>query len=90
MLNLNDIFIELSEKELCLKVNPHIAGQDTNFEELHCEILDPYGIRLLYFDYQLDHYLHGGNILPHSELNPYGWYEKISTIEDLLKHIENK
>jgi hypothetical protein len=26
MLNLNDIFTELSEKELCLKVNPHIAG----------------------------------------------------------------
>lgn len=87
MLNLNDIFVELSKKELCLKVTPSIAGQDTNFEELACEIIDPYGIIILHFDYQLDRYLHGGNILPYSELNPYNWYEKIYKIQDLLKHI---
>ncbi len=88
MLNLNDIFIGLSNKELCLKVTPYIAGQDTNYEELSCEVLEPYGETILHFDYQLDHYLHGGNILPYSELNPYRWYEKIYSIEDLLKHIQ--
>ena len=69
MLNLNDIFVELSKKELCLKAQPAIEEKDTNYEELYCQILDGNGDILLYFDYQLDHKLHGGNILPYSLLN---------------------
>lgn len=88
MLNLNDIFIGLSKNNLCLKVTPNIAGQDTDFEELHCEVLDNHGKTLLYFDYNLDHKIHGGNILPYSELNLYNWYEKIYKIDELLKHIK--
>ena len=87
MLNLNEIFAELSKKELCLKVTPTIGGQDIDFEELSCEIIEPYGETILHFDYQLDYNLHGGNILPYSELNPHNWYEKIYKIQDLLKHI---
>lgn len=86
-LNLNDIFVGLASKKLCLKVIPLIMGQDTDCEQLICEILNSEGETLLFFDYQLDHNLHGGNILPFSELNPYEYYEKIYNIEDLLEHI---
>lgn len=87
MINLNDIFVELSKKELCLKVCSNIEGQDTNYEELYCQILDGDGNILLYFDYQLDHKLHGGNILPYSLLNDTHWYQTINNIEELLTYI---
>lgn len=87
MLNINDIIVELAERELCLKLTPSIAGQDTNFEEYYCKIVDSHGEILLSFDYHLDHYLHGGNIRMYTSSNPYGWFEKVYKIEDLLKHI---
>lgn len=86
-MNINDIFIDLAREGLCFEAIPVIAGQDTNFEELQCRILDEWGNILLAFDYQLDHKLHGGNVAIFSSLNPHGWYEEITSIDQILKHL---
>lgn len=87
LLKIDDIVLGLASKRLALKMSTSICGQDTDFEELECVIVDTYGNELLYFTYHTDPYQHGGNINVVSTLNPYDWFEKYYKTEDLLKHI---
>lgn len=90
LLNLNDIFEGLANHDLCLQVHPNIAGQDTNFGELSCIVKDPYGITLGTFDYQLDHNLHGGNVLINNKyINPNNWYSEESDISEFIRKVIN-
>ena len=83
LLNIDDIMELLYHKNLCLKAQPTIMGQDTPFDEYYCTILNGYGDEIMSFEYQLCHNLHFGNIRPLSN-NPDDNYFKIKTIEELL------